>query len=62
MKKFNNKYIYVFLSLIFMNIYTCFLFKYNIILLHNFIMTFSLCLSVNFYNIFLTNFKNNKRA
>lgn len=53
MKKFFNiKFLYIFISLIFMNIYIYFQIKYKVILLDNFLMTLSLSLSVNFYNMF----------
>lgn len=58
MKKiFNNNFLYFFISIVFMNIYIYFQMKYRIVLLDNFIMTLSLSLSINFYNIFLNNFR-----
>ena len=58
MKKiFNNNFIYFLISIVFMNIYIYFQMKYRIVLLDNFIMTLSLSLSINFYNMFLNNFR-----
>lgn len=58
MKKFFiNKFLYFFISIVFMNIYIYFQMKYRIVLLDNFIMTLSLSLSINFYNILLNNFR-----
>ena len=58
MKKFFiNKFLYFFISIVFMNIYIYFQMKYRIVLLDNFIMTLSLSLSINFYNMFLNNFR-----
>lgn len=53
MKKFLNiKFLYIFFSLVFMNIYIYFQLKYHITFLDNFIMTFLLSLSINLYNMF----------
>ncbi len=61
MKKFfNNKFLYFFISIVFMNIYIYFQMKYRIVLLDNFIMTLSLSLSINFYNMFLNNFRKHR--
>lgn len=58
MKKiFKNNFIYFLISIVFMNIYIYFQMKYRIFLLDNFIMTLSLSLSINFYNMFLSDFK-----
>ena len=61
MKKiFNNNFIYFLISIVFMNIYIYFQMKYRIALLDNFIMTLSLSLSINFYNMFLSNFRKDR--
>ena len=61
MKKiFNNNFIYFLISIVFMNIYIYFQMKYRIVLLDNFIMTLSLSLSFNFYNMFLNNFRKDR--
>lgn len=61
MKKFfNNKFLYFFISIVFMNIYIYFQMKYRIVLLDNFIMTLSLSLSINFYIMFLNNFRKHR--
>lgn len=61
MKKiFNNNFIYFLISIVFMNIYIYFQMKYRIVLLDNFIMTLSLSLSINFYNMFLSNFRKDR--
>lgn len=61
MKKiFNNNFIYFLISIVFMNIYIYFQMKYRIVLLDNFIMTLSLSLSINFYNMFLNNFRKDR--
>lgn len=61
MKKFfNNNFIYFLISIVFMNIYIYFQTKYRIVLLDNFIMTLSLSLSINFYNMFLNNFRKDR--
>lgn len=61
MKKFFiNKFLYFFISIVFMNIYIYFQMKYRIVLLDNFIMTLSLSLSINFYNMFLNNFRKDR--
>ena len=61
MKKFfNNNFIYFLISIVFMNIYIYFQTKYRIVLLDNFIMTLSLSLSFNFYNMFLSNFRKDR--
>lgn len=53
MKKFLNiKLLYIFFSIVFMNIYIYFETKYHITILDNFIMTFSLSLSINLFNMF----------
>lgn len=61
MKKFFiNKFLYFFISIVFMNIYIYFQMKYRIVFLDNFIMTLSLSLSINFYNMFLNNFRKDR--
>ena len=61
MKKFfNNKFLYFFIGIVFMNIYIYFQMKYRIVLLDNFIMILSLSLSINFYNMFLNNFRKHR--
>lgn len=61
MKKFFiNKFLYFFISIVFMNIYIYFQMKYRIVLLDNFIMTLSLSLSINFYIMFLNNFRKDR--
>lgn len=61
MKKFFiNKFLYFFISIVFMNIYIYFQMKYRIVLLDNFIMTLSLSLSINFYNMLLNNFRKDR--
>lgn len=61
MKKFFiNKFLYFFISIVFMNIYIYFQMKYRIVLLDNFIMTLSLSFSINFYIMFLNNFRKHR--
>lgn len=61
MKKiFNNNFIYFLISIVFMNIYIHFQMKYCTVLLDNFIMTLSLSLSFNFFNMFLNNFRKDR--
>lgn len=61
MKKFfNNNFIYFLISIVFMNIYIYFQMKYRIVFLDNFIMTLSLSLSINFYIMFLNNFRKDR--